>query len=1253
LRDILTVIAGLLVLALAAALVAPPLIDWEARRELIDNALSEAAGTSVKTDGRIEVRFLPSPRVRIDDLRLGSGRPEDPALAAHFVKAEMALTPLLRGQVRFTDTRIGRAEIRVPTAGDGSWRLPPDIVSGQVFRRDWAFEDLRIAQLLVTTVTPTTGRTDQFYAETVRIEGQSLAGPWRVDGMTAGVPFRLATSELAVDRTIQVRLAGGGDIHPRFDIDAKIELGSGDVAGAPGVSGNAKILFGPPAQIAAAGIPIPVVLQTSFKTAGHSVELDPLSIEAGEGGASLRLGGTGSVRTDEPRIALKLEGKRLDVDSFILSASGQEFKARSGRWSPPPTSIPIDVDLSLASIGLAQEELTNFVLRASLLKGRAQVERLELMAPGQSRFAMQGEVGLTREWDATGRVALASGSTDRLLRYLAKLDLAPPFAAAAEGQSLEVAADVNFAPPVASFRNLRMKLGEAALTGAARYTAPEAQARGKLEAQIGVQGLDLNQLPQLGSVFEATRDLDVGFVLDARGVRHGGREGAGRISARILSDGPALFVETLDIVDLAGANARVSGRIAPDGSGRIAGRVTARRAAPLVDLLGSVWVGGVSRLVPYFLREGDLDLEVTAERAGPDPRSSAPRLRTTARGRAAGGLFEADVLSIDGATDNLTVRLATENTGVWVDKANVPVLRRPSSIELKGVRVPSGQFNMTAAGEIGGVKVSTTRPFALGSGDDVVDSGEADLATADVTPFLVLLGDGAGVDPPVPAQVRVTLGRERDASLLMVGGKIADGAVQARLAARSRADITGSVSLEKLSLPWLVTSFALNTAREPRPNPLWSTARFGQSGKLVSGGQVSFKVGQLELGRGYRGENAEFDFSITPEGVVIREFGAGFAQGRLHGGFTITRQGALASLIGEATLQNASLPALLAPSPFAGKLSGALRFGSSGETPAALITNLSGGGDLRFTDLQIPNADPGAIDRTTPRMLAESDPLSSQRLAAILTEELNRGPLRAGSVGAPATMVGGVLRVSPLSLDAGAAAWQGTLAADFKSLTFEARGTLASKTSPKGWTGSPPSIGLGWRGAVAAPAREIDPGPLANGLAAIVLQRELDKIEAFQMDANERARLNGRREMDRARERDRLAAEEAAQQARLQEQRAREEAARLAKAQEEAERLVRIREQQEAERQARLREEALRQARIREQQEAERQARLREEAQRQARIREQQEAEHRARLLEQAERARAAEESPVRPPPLSPALTPLDIRPPAVSRPPG
>ena len=54
--------------------------------------------------------------------------------------------------------------------------------------------------------------------------------------------------------------------------------------------------------------------------------------------------------------------------------------------------------------------------------------------------------------------------------------------------------------------------------------------------------------------------------------------------------------------------------------------MTAPRAAPLVDLLGTVWIGGVSKLVPAFLREGDLDLDIVTERATPERGSSELRL---------------------------------------------------------------------------------------------------------------------------------------------------------------------------------------------------------------------------------------------------------------------------------------------------------------------------------------------------------------------------------------------------------------------------------------------------------------------------------------------------------------------------------------------------------------------------------------------------------------------------------------------------
>ncbi|RDI60711.1 AsmA family protein [Microvirga subterranea] len=1146
-RDILTIIASIVILILAVAVAAPPFIDWEAHRDTIDEMISRASGTEARTEGDISVRLLPSPKVRFERLRLGGKTADSPSLAADLVVAEVALMPLLQGNVRVTETRIGRADIRVPVGGDGTWRLPSDLVSGGGRSREWGIDSLLIGQLLVTTQKPSTGRTDQAFAENVHIEGQKLIGPWRVEGTTAGVPFRLVTGELAPDKTVQLKLSGGGDIHPRFDLDAKLALeGSPDGQG-PALAGKAKVLFGPPAQVAAAGIPIPIVVDAEFKTVRGAVELPQVSLEAGEGGASLRMAGQGRVGLDDPRVSLKLEGRRLDADSFILSSNGQDFKSRLAQWSIPPVVVPIDLDLKLDSIGLGQDDLSNATLRLSVERGRARLDRIEFTAPGETRVAMEGQLGLTTQGGINGKVALASNASDRLARYLERLNLRSPFLKVLDGRPFEASSDIAFANPVLSFSRLRVKTGDAVMTGNLRYTAPEENARGKLEAQVGIQNLNLDQLPQVSSIFEATQNLDVGFILDARNVSAGNRPGTGRISARILSDGPALLVESLDIVDLAGANARVSGRIAPDGSGRIAGKVTAQRAAPLVDLLGSVWIGGISKLVPYFLREGALDLEVATERVAPAPGTSQLRLQTTARGTAAGGSFQGQVNSVDGRTENLNVALSTANTGRWVNRANLASLNRPSRVELRGTRVGSGLFNVTLAGDIGGVQVTTTRPFSLSADDDVVDSGEADVTTADITPFLQLLGDGAGVSSPVPVKGRVTLGRTRDATLLDVSGQVSGNPVQAKLAVRSRSDIGGEVSTETLSLPWLVATLALSTPPgDPNATSIWSTASFGQSGRLVSGGQVLFRASKLDLGRGLQGSRASFTVEAMGDGIAIRNLDTTIGSGRLTGSTTITRQGSLATIVGDGTMRDVPLWALTGPTPFEATLSGNLRFGSAAESLAALVANLGGSGDWRLTNLRVPAADPSAFERALKRALADEDPLAQGKAETLLGAELGRGPLTAQVVTTTAALVGGALRLSPFVVESGPAVWQGAVGYDLKTLALDTRGSLTARTAPAEWTGAPPSIGLNWRGSLAAPVREVDAGPLRNGLAAIVLRRELEKIEAFEKAAAERQRqIQAQQEAER--QRAKAAAEEAARQARLREEaeRARLEAEKL------------------------------------------------------------------------------------------------------------
>ena len=119
LRDILTIIASIVIVILAVAVAAPPFIDWEDHRETVDRLISRASGTEAKTEGAIGIRLLPDAADPLDRLRLGGKTADSPTLTADIVWAEVALTPLLRGEVRFLETRIGRADISVSVSADG------------------------------------------------------------------------------------------------------------------------------------------------------------------------------------------------------------------------------------------------------------------------------------------------------------------------------------------------------------------------------------------------------------------------------------------------------------------------------------------------------------------------------------------------------------------------------------------------------------------------------------------------------------------------------------------------------------------------------------------------------------------------------------------------------------------------------------------------------------------------------------------------------------------------------------------------------------------------------------------------------------------------------------------------------------------------------------------------------------------------------------------------------------------------------
>jgi hypothetical protein len=295
-----------------------------------------------------------------------------------------------------------------------------------------------------------------------------------------------------------------------------------------------------------------------------------------------------------------------------------------------------------------------------------------------------------------------------------------------------------------------------------------------------------------------------------------------------------------------------------------------------------------------------------------------------------------------------------------------------------------------------------------------------------------------------------------------------------------------------------------------------------------------------------QGTRASFTIEAQPDGISIRNLDTSIGTGRLTGSTTITRQGATATVVGEGALDNVPLWALAGSPPFEAVLSGSLKFGSAGGSTSQLVAALGGAGDFKITKLRIPSADPAVFDRALKRALAEDEPLAQGKAEAIIDAELSRAALTAQTVTTSAAIVGGSLRLSPFVIESGLSTWQGAVTFDLNTLDLDARGSLVAKTAPPAWAGAPPSIGLNWRGPLTAPVREMDAGPFRNGLAAIVLKRELEKIEAFERAAAERQRqIEAQQEAER--QRAKAAAEEAARQAKAQAEadKARRDAERL------------------------------------------------------------------------------------------------------------
>ena len=114
--------AGLIVLLVAAALIVPSVVDWNAYKPEITAEVRKATGRSLEIAGDLEFSVLPTPRLRVANARLSNapGASAKNMLSLRELAVHVKLVPLLQGDIEVASVALIEPLIELEKLSDGT-----------------------------------------------------------------------------------------------------------------------------------------------------------------------------------------------------------------------------------------------------------------------------------------------------------------------------------------------------------------------------------------------------------------------------------------------------------------------------------------------------------------------------------------------------------------------------------------------------------------------------------------------------------------------------------------------------------------------------------------------------------------------------------------------------------------------------------------------------------------------------------------------------------------------------------------------------------------------------------------------------------------------------------------------------------------------------------------------------------------------------------------------------------------------------
>lgn len=1079
LRDILTALAALVAIALLTLMVGPHFVDWQAQRPRLAAFVQDRTGVVIRFGGTLQVSLLPTPSIDAETVELGEEGA--PFLRARRIAFSLSPTALLTGRFVLSGARVEKPEMTLA----GVERLIGETRDARLIPGRIGLNRLDLVGAIFRDA-PSIPSFDAM------IEAPSLNGPYRID---------LQETSGARELRLQIGQLEGGRARAKGVLEDKAMLSRVALDGwfaVPGIEG--RPVFDGAASFS--GNPVLPGGNSQFPLQGSARLLlhrdqaiaDPVNITLGGGEGAANLAGQLylDLKARQPLLSGKLTTRRLDLTAALPSL------VRTGG----ATSLPVPFDLALDFIAEAVQVPGGTVRDLELSinrEGRAlSLARLSAILPGASRlsFARMGAAGPDF---LDGRLSLESEDLQAFATWLRGNQAAPGLPARAV-----LEAELKGNPDHIEISGLDIRSPSGNLAGGGNLSVA-GNSQPKLVLALAAERFDARVIAALDPL-RPIPGLALSSKLDVAHLLLDGQE-LGGLRVMMDREGDAATLRELRLTGRRGEELSVSGGATGEAM-HFTAKLDAERVADIARLSAALLPGPMT--TAFVTRAGLIEPAIAVgnfrvtSRAGEaiwdvaiDGKLGGTNLRARTVSAVRGDGLE---VTVDAEASNPDgIRLASQLTG-----ASAAASRLPGQLRIKAAGNPRRDIEGAVTGLLAGVEVDfkgRISPFKA-----IPAEGRFMLRSADLSQLGEALGGGA----PLLAQNQPGRASGR---FFFEPGKLTLTGFEARF---GDAPLTGEVSFDfarggqvagqlkagEIALATLLQPIIGRTTLQTGGN--WSRDAFLSPLPPLLSGDLWIEGKTLDLG-GSRLADPQFILRFAPDSIGISGFEARLGDGQIGGQLTLLRQASRVESSGLLRFVRVPLPVI------GGVGSGEIPFVAGGDSAAGLVSSLSGAGKVTIDGALIDNADPSALARFVARPIEDLEPIHENSIGGKLDAELRKGTVRLSSGERNAGLLNGNLRIGVAAEEKeatkGAVSVVPDIQADLLRRDIEAKLTLRAQALPAGWSGALPEMALllsGKTDGSAPPRRTLQVAPLVNGLLAVVIQRDLEKAEAFEADLRER-----------------------------------------------------------------------------------------------------------------------------------------------------